>query len=177
MSTPATKKTATKKSATHKKKAPAKVIVEPLIAPSVCDCEAWITRVSQPLPSHRDFRMEQLERRVSHILEAESRENYNEDSYREIDVAGMEHLKGYESYIHVPKSKREYVNRLAHLQNEFQEKMESATNDYFSAGLYIGAGIAMFMVVAILLPKFGQVVKQREIYKSAYLDALSKIPS
>jgi len=175
MPTPTTKKSAPVKKSARKKNAKAKVFAEPIIAPAVCD--DYPSVVSQPMPSHRDFRMEALERRVSHLLEREAGENYNEDSYREIDVAGMEHLKGFESYINLPKSKREYVNRLAYMQNEFKEKIESATNDYFAAGLYIGAGIAMFVVVALLLPKFGQVVKQREIYKSAYLEMLAKVPS
>jgi len=46
----ATKKSAPAKKSTRKKKAPAKVFAEPRIAPAICDCESWITTVSQPLP-------------------------------------------------------------------------------------------------------------------------------
>ena len=110
-----------------------------------------------------------LEMQLHNIRRDSLLEQVAEDNYHEIDVEGMEHIKGFESEIILPKSKKEYINRIAY----YQTKALEGTEDKFMFGYFCGAILA----VGILLPIITKLTRSRDSYAELYHDAISQIPA
>ncbi len=144
------------------------------------DQESYYTTVSVPFTpaTEEEFRrkmelsrirerQERLEDTVGMVIRAENEQFAAEENYHEIDTIG---IKGFESYIVVPKSKKEYVNQISHFQKVGKEIG-------YENGVNMGIVLGVIAACSVFVPFLISVLRERNAYAEAYSDLRSEMAS
>ena len=142
-----------------------------------------VVQAAPPMPFSypvTERRIARIENALNGIVGKHLDEALAEENYHEIDqeVEGLA-VKGFESRIILPKSKREYINQIIYFQKQAEEnaftegKIEGrkSNKDYMMIGYVIGVVAATF----ILVPLIHALKNERNFYYGRFIDSLDVI--